>query len=32
MTEIRGDSNAKAQRDLGWQPDHPSWRQGFAEA
>ena len=32
MTEIRGASNAKAQRDLGWQPDHPSWRQGFAEA
>ncbi|HEX5945413.1 MAG TPA: NAD(P)-dependent oxidoreductase [Acidimicrobiales bacterium] len=32
MTEIRGASNAKARRDLGWQPDHPSWRQGFAEA
>jgi nucleoside-diphosphate-sugar epimerase len=32
MTEIRGASNAKARRDLDWQPDHPSWRQGFAEA
>jgi nucleoside-diphosphate-sugar epimerase len=32
MTEIRGASNAKAKRDLGWQPDHPSWRKGFAEA
>lgn len=32
MTEIRGASNAKAKRDLGWQPAHPSWRQGFAEA
>jgi len=32
MTEIRGASNAKAKRDLDWTPDHPSWRQGFAEA
>jgi nucleoside-diphosphate-sugar epimerase len=31
MTEIRGASNAKAKRELGWQPRHPSWRQGFAE-
>ena len=30
MTEIRGASNAKAKRDLGWRPAHPSWRQGFA--
>ena len=30
MTEIRGASNAKAKRDLGWGPAHPSWRQGFA--
>ena len=30
MTEIRGASNAKAKRELGWQPKHPSWRQGFA--
>jgi nucleoside-diphosphate-sugar epimerase len=32
MTEIRGASNAKARRDLGWQPKHASWRQGFAAA
>jgi nucleoside-diphosphate-sugar epimerase len=30
MTEIRGASNAKAKRELGWQPAYPSWRQGFA--
>jgi nucleoside-diphosphate-sugar epimerase len=30
MTEIRGASNAKAKRQLGWRPAHPSWRQGFA--
>jgi hypothetical protein len=28
MTDIRGVSNAKAKRDLGWQPKHVSWRQG----
>jgi len=27
--ELRGASNAKAKRELGWQPRHPSWRQGF---
>jgi nucleoside-diphosphate-sugar epimerase len=32
MTEIRGASNAKAKRELGWRPAHPSWRQGFAGA
>ena len=32
MTEIRGASNAKAKRELGWQPKHASWRQGFAAA
>ena len=31
MTEMRGASNAKAKRELGWQPRYPSWRQGFAE-
>ncbi len=31
MTEIRGASNAKAKRELGWRPAHPSWREGFAE-
>ena len=31
MTEARAGSNAKAKRDLAWQPKHASWRQGFAE-
>jgi 2-alkyl-3-oxoalkanoate reductase len=31
MTEIRGASNAKAKRELGWQPRYPSWRTGFVE-
>lgn len=31
MTEVRAGSNAKAKRDLSWQPTHASWRQGFAE-
>ena len=31
MTEVRGASNGKAKSELGWQPRHPSWRQGFAE-
>jgi nucleoside-diphosphate-sugar epimerase len=30
MTELRGASNARAKRELGWQPRHPSWRHGFA--
>jgi len=29
MTEGRGFSNAKAKRELGWQPQYPSWREGF---
>jgi 2-alkyl-3-oxoalkanoate reductase len=32
MTEIRGASNAKARRELGWTPQYPSWREGFAAA
>lgn len=32
MTEVRGASNAKARRELGWQPGHASWRDGFAGA
>jgi nucleoside-diphosphate-sugar epimerase len=32
MTSARGSSNAKARRDLGWQPRYRSWRQGFREA
>jgi 2-alkyl-3-oxoalkanoate reductase len=31
MTQVRAGSNAKAKRELGWQPAYPSWRQGFAE-
>jgi nucleoside-diphosphate-sugar epimerase len=30
--ELRGADNAKAKRELGWQPAYPSWRQGFADA
>jgi nucleoside-diphosphate-sugar epimerase len=29
MNEQRGASNAKAKRELGWQPAFPSWRAGF---
>jgi len=32
MTELRGASNAKAKRELGWCPAYPSWRQGFMAA
>ena len=32
MTEGRGFSNAKARRELGWEPRYPSWRQGFKVA
>ena len=28
---VRGFSNAKAKRELGWEPRYPSWRQGFRE-
>ena len=31
-SELRGASNEKAKRELGWQPAHPSWRGGFAES
>jgi nucleoside-diphosphate-sugar epimerase len=31
-TELRGASNEKAKRELGWRPQHSSWRQGFKEA
>jgi|HubBroStandDraft_6_1064221.scaffolds.fasta_scaffold73577_3 nucleoside-diphosphate-sugar epimerase len=30
MTQMRGASNAKAKRVLGWQPEYASWRDGFA--
>jgi nucleoside-diphosphate-sugar epimerase len=29
MTELRGASNDKAKRELGWHPAHSSWRQGL---
>jgi nucleoside-diphosphate-sugar epimerase len=29
MTSIRGSSNAKARRELGWEPSYASWRVGF---
>ena len=29
LNEQRGASNAKAKRDLNWQPAFPSWRAGF---
>ena len=31
-SELRGASNEKAKRELGWRPAHPSWRTGFAES
>jgi nucleoside-diphosphate-sugar epimerase len=30
MTRIRGSSNEKVKRDLGWQPQYVTWREGFA--
>ena len=32
MNDFRGASNAKAKRELGWRPAHPTWREGFAAA
>jgi 2-alkyl-3-oxoalkanoate reductase len=29
MTRSRGSSNAKARRELGWEPRRPTWRDGF---
>jgi nucleoside-diphosphate-sugar epimerase len=31
MTEVRGASNQKAKRELGWEPRYASWRQGFVQ-
>ena len=31
MVDGRGASNAKAKRELGWQPLYPSWREGFVD-
>jgi nucleoside-diphosphate-sugar epimerase len=32
ITDVRGASNRKTKRELGWQPEHPSWRTGFEDA
>jgi 2-alkyl-3-oxoalkanoate reductase len=32
LNSLRGASNAKAKRELGWQPRYSSWRQGFRDA
>jgi nucleoside-diphosphate-sugar epimerase len=29
MTQVRGSSNARAKRELGWEPRWRSWREGF---
>ncbi|MEV1130279.1 NAD(P)-dependent oxidoreductase [Agromyces sp. NPDC049794] len=29
LTQVRGSSNAKAKRELGWSPRYASWREGF---
>jgi nucleoside-diphosphate-sugar epimerase len=31
-TGLRGASNLRAKRELGWEPSLPSWREGFASA
>jgi nucleoside-diphosphate-sugar epimerase len=31
-TSLRGASNERAKRELGWEPIHPTWRRGFLEA
>jgi nucleoside-diphosphate-sugar epimerase len=31
MTEVRGASNAKAKRELGWTPEFGTWREGFMD-
>jgi nucleoside-diphosphate-sugar epimerase len=31
-TELRGASNERAKAELGWQPHHASWRQGFRQS
>jgi nucleoside-diphosphate-sugar epimerase len=32
MTAAQGASNERARRELGWEPAHPSWREGFRAA
>jgi 2-alkyl-3-oxoalkanoate reductase len=31
MTTVRGSSNAKARKELGWAPRYASWREGFRD-
>jgi 2-alkyl-3-oxoalkanoate reductase len=31
MTTVRGSSNDKARKDLGWEPRYASWREGFRD-
>jgi nucleoside-diphosphate-sugar epimerase len=31
MTSVRGSSNEKAKKALGWEPRYPSWREGFRD-
>ena len=31
MSDLRGQSNTKAKRELGWKPRYSSWREGFAK-
>jgi nucleoside-diphosphate-sugar epimerase len=31
LTDVKGASNEKAKRELGWKPRYASWRQGFAQ-
>jgi nucleoside-diphosphate-sugar epimerase len=31
MTQIHGSSNAKAKRELGWNPTYPTYREGFRD-
>jgi nucleoside-diphosphate-sugar epimerase len=32
MRDAQGASNEKAKRELGWSPEHTSWREGFSSA
>jgi 2-alkyl-3-oxoalkanoate reductase len=31
VCEVRGASNTKARGELGWTPQWPTWREGFAQ-
>ncbi len=32
LAGLRGAANSRARKDYGWQPIHPSWREGFRTA